>query len=104
MGESCFNIQVVDSLIIDKVKWPTNPLEACLVNNALEEDADIAKYTCWMDSFEPNRRKYFEDLGQAPPKPKSTSEQAPILGLQPLPEHLHYAYLREASTYSVIIS
>ena len=103
-GESCFSIQVVDSLINDKVKLPTDPLEACLVNNVLEEDAEIAEYTCWMDSFEPNRRRYFEDLGQPTPKIKSTSEQAPVLELQPLPEHLQYAYLGEASTYPVIVS
>jgi hypothetical protein len=76
MGESCFSIQVVDSLINDKVKLPTDPLEACLVNNVLEEGAEITEYTCWMDSFEPNRRRYFEDLGQPAPKIKSTSEQA----------------------------
>jgi len=74
MGESCFNIQVVDSLINDKVKLPTNSLEACLVNNVLEEDAEIAEYSCWMNSFELNRKRYFEDLGQAPPIVKSTSE------------------------------
>jgi hypothetical protein len=74
IGESCFSIQVVDSLINDKVKHPNDPLEACLVNNVLEEDAEIAEYTCWMDSFELNRRRYFEDLGQAPLKVKSTNE------------------------------
>jgi len=74
IGESCFSIQVVDSLINDKVKHPNDSLEACLVNNVLEEDAEIAEYTCWMDSFELNRRRYFEDLGQAPLKVKSTNE------------------------------
>jgi len=64
----------VDSLINDKVKHPNDSLEACLVNNVLEEDAEIAEYTCWMDSFELNRRRYFEDLGQAPLKVKSTNE------------------------------
>ena len=81
MGDSYFKIQVVDSLINDKVKLPIDPLEACLVNNVLVEDAEIAEYTCWMDSFEPNQRKYFEDLGQALLKPKSISEQAPVLEL-----------------------
>jgi len=74
IGESCFSIQVVDSLINDKDKHPNDPLEACLVNNVLEEDVEIAEYTCWMDSFELNRRRYFEDLGQAPLKVKSTNE------------------------------
>jgi len=104
MGESCFSIQVVESLINDKVKLPTDPLEACLLNKVWAEDAEITEYTCWMDSFEPNRRRYFEDLGQPAPKIKSTSEQAPVLELQPLPKHLRYAYLREASTYPVIVS
>jgi hypothetical protein len=74
IGESCFSIQVVDSLINDKDKHPNDPLEACLVNNVLEEDVEIAEYTCWMDSFELNRRRYFEDLGQATLKVKSTNE------------------------------
>jgi hypothetical protein len=41
MGESCFSIQVVESLINDKVKLPTDPLEACLLNKVWEEDAEI---------------------------------------------------------------
>jgi len=41
MGESCFSIQVVDSLINDKVKHPNDPFQACLVNNVMEEDAEI---------------------------------------------------------------
>jgi len=94
---------VVDSLINDKVKHPNDLLEACLVNNVMKEDAQITKYTCWMESFEPNRGRYFEDLGQAPPKIKSTSEQALVLELQPLPEHFRYAYLGEAFTYPVIV-
>jgi hypothetical protein len=69
MGDRCFSIQVVDSLINDKVKHPNDLLQACLVNNVME-DAHITKYTCWMESFEPNRGRYFEDLGQAPPKIK----------------------------------
>jgi len=39
MGESCFSIRVVDSLINDKVKHPNDLLQACLVNNVMEEDA-----------------------------------------------------------------
>ena len=74
MGEICFNIQVVDSLINNKVKHLTNPLEACLVNNILEEDAEIVGYICWIESFEPNRKRYFKDSGQAQPKIESTSE------------------------------
>jgi len=50
-----------------------------------------------MESFEPNRGRYFEDLGQAPPKIKSTTEQSPVLELQPLPEHLRYHILEKLS-------
>jgi hypothetical protein len=39
MGERCFSIRVVDSLINDKVKHPNDLLQACLVNNVMEEDA-----------------------------------------------------------------
>jgi len=102
MGDRCFSIQVVDSLINDKVKHPNDLLQACLVNNVME-DAHITKYTCWMESFEPNRGRYFEDLGQAPPKIKWTSEQALVLELQPLPKHLWYAYIGEAFTYPMIV-
>ena len=45
------------------------------------KDFKISENTCWMDFFEPNRSRYFEDLGQAPPKLKSTIKQAPVLEL-----------------------
>lgn len=57
-----------------------------------------------MDSFGPNNRKYFEDLGQGPSRPLPSIEKPPVLELKPLLEHLRYAYHGESSTLLVIIS
>ena len=57
LEESCFSIQAVDSLASDKFKNPGESLGACLVNDAMVEDVEMAEYTCWMDSFEHNQKK-----------------------------------------------
>ena len=57
-----------------------------------------------MDSFEPNRRKYFESLGENTKTPVPYVEQPPKMEQKPLPSHLKYAYLGNASTLPVIIS
>ena len=57
-----------------------------------------------MDSFEPNRRKYFESLGENTKTPVPSVEQPPKMEQKPLPSHLKYAYLGNASTLPVIIS
>ena len=57
-----------------------------------------------MDSFEPNRRKYFESLGENTKTPVLSVEQPPKMEQKPLPSHLKYAYLGTASTLPVIIS
>ena len=44
----------------------TDPLEASLVQSDSTNMSEEAKeYVKWMDSFEPNRRKYFESLGES---------------------------------------
>ena len=58
----------------------------------------------WLDSFGPNNRRYFEDLGTGPSKPLPSIEKPPVLELKPLPDHLRYAFLGESSTLPVIIS
>ena len=58
----------------------------------------------WMDSFGPNRRKYFESLGESAKSPVPSVEQPPKMDQKPLPSHLKYAYLGVASTLPVIIS
>ena len=57
-----------------------------------------------MDSFKPNRRKYFESLGENTKTLVPSFEQPPKMKKKPLPSHLKYAYLRTASTLPVIIS
>ena len=57
-----------------------------------------------MDSFEPNRRKYYEPLGENTKTLVPSVEQPPKMEQKPLPSHLRYAYLGNASTIPVIIS
>ena len=57
-----------------------------------------------MDSFEPNRRKYFESLCKNTKTPVPSVEQPPKIEQKPLPSHLKYAYLGNSSTLPVIIS
>ena len=56
-----------------------------------------------MDSFKPNRRKYFESLGENTKTLMPSVEQPPKMEQNQLPSHLKYAYLRTASTLPVII-
>ena len=57
-----------------------------------------------MDSFGPNKRKYFESLGARPNRLTPSIEKPPSLEEKPLPTHLRYAYHGEAFTLPVIIS
>ena len=57
-----------------------------------------------MDSFQPNRWKYYEPLGKIAQTSVPSFEQAPKMEQKPLPSHSRYAYLRDASTLPVIIS
>ena len=57
-----------------------------------------------MDSFQPNRRKYYEPLGEIAQMFVPSFEQPPKMDQKPLPSHLRYAYLGDASTLPVIIS
>ena len=56
-----------------------------------------------MDSFQPNRRKYYEPLRKIAQTSVPSFEQAPKMEQKPLPIHLRYAYLGNASTLPVII-
>ena len=58
----------------------------------------------WIDSFQPNRRKYYEPLGEITQTSVPSFKQPPKMEQKPLPSHLRYAYLRDASTIPVIIS
>ena len=56
-----------------------------------------------MDSFQPNRMKYYESLGENAQTSVPLVERPPQLEKKPLPSHLRYAYLGEPSTLPVII-
>ena len=58
----------------------------------------------WMDSFQPNRRKYYEPLGEIAQTSMTSFEQPPKMEEKPLPSHLRYSYPGDASTLLVIIS
>ena len=53
-------------------------LETNLVQSELEELGEEAKeYVKWMDSFQPNRRKYYEPLGENTQTSVPSFEQPP---------------------------
>ena len=57
-----------------------------------------------MNSFEENRKKYYEPLEESVNKLILSIEKAPRLEQKQLPKHLRYAYLGNSSTIPVIIS
>ena len=103
-SDTCFMAEIVEA-IVSSQSGLTDHLEAILVQSDSENMGEEAEeYVKWMDSFEPNRRKYFESLGESAKTPVPSDEQPPKMEQKPLPSHLKYAYLRMASTLPVIIS
>ena len=63
-SDACFMIEAVEDIVLSH-SGLTDPWEASLVQNAKEELSEEAEeYVKWMDSFQPNRRKYYEPLGE----------------------------------------
>ena len=103
-SDTCFMTKTVE-VIVSSQSGLTDPLEASLVQSDSENLGEEAKeYVKWMDSFEPNRRKYFKSLGENAKLLVPFVEQPPKMEQKPLPSHLNYAYLGTASTLPVIIS
>ena len=103
-SDTCFMAEIVEA-IVSSQSGLTDPLKASLVENDSENMSEEAEeYVKWMDSFGPNRRKYFESLGEGAKTPVPSVEQPPKMEQKPLPSHLKYAYLGVASTLPVIIS
>ena len=103
-SDTCFMTETVEA-IVSSQSGLTDPLEASLVQSDSENLGEEAEdYVKWMDSFEPNRRKYFELLGENTKMPVPSAEQPSKMEQNPLPSHLKYAYLGAASTLPVIIS
>ena len=91
--------------IVSSQSGLTDPLETSLAQSESEElGKEVKEYVKWMDSFQPNRRKYYELLGEIPQKSVPSFEQPPKMEQNPLPSHLRYACLRDTSTLPVIIS
>ena len=53
-----------------------------------DDDSEVLELISYMESFGPNRRIYFEDLGTAPSKVLPSIVQASKLELKLLPGHL----------------
>ena len=103
-SDTCFMEEIVEA-IVSSQSGLIDPLEASLVQSDYENMSEEAEeYVKWMDSFEPNRRKYFESLGESTKTPVPSVEQPPKMEQKPLPSHLKYAYLGIASTLPVMIS
>ena len=101
---TCFKIETVEA-IVSSQSGPTNHLETSLVQSKSEELGEkVKEYVKWMDSFHPNRRKYFEPLGEITQMLVPSFEQPPKIEQKPLSSHLRYAYLEDIFTLPVIIS
>ena len=104
-NDNCFRGDVVEAIVSIQL-GPSEPLETSLTHkdpSSCEDDL-VREYVQWMNSFDLNRRKYFESLGASPSRLIPSIEKPPILEEKQLPTHLKYAYLGEASTLPVIIS
>ena len=63
-SDTCFMIETVEA-IVSSHSGPTDPLETSLVQSESEElGEEVKEYVRWMNSFQPNRRKYYEPLGE----------------------------------------
>ena len=103
-SDACFMIEAVEA-IVPSQSGLTGPFEASLVQNAKEAlNEEAEDYGKWMDSFQPNKRKYYEPLGENTQTSVPSVKRPPQLEKKPLPSHLRYAYLGESSTLPVIIS
>ena len=61
-SDACFMIGAVEAIVFSQ-SGLTDPLETSLVQNVKEELSEkVKEYVKWMDSFHPNRRKYYEPL------------------------------------------
>ena len=102
---SCFRVDVLEVIVSSQLDY-SELLETSLTHDDPSscEDETVQEYVKWMDSFGPNRRKYFESLGASPSRLTPSIEKPYIVEEKQLPNHLRYAYLGEESTLQVIIS
>ena len=98
-SDTCFMIETVEA-IVSSQSGLIDPLETSLVHSESEEyGEEVKEYVKWMDSFQPNRRKYYEPLGEIIQMSVPSFEQPPKIEQKPLPSHLRYAYLGDPPPY-----
>ena len=89
-SDTCFMIKTVEA-IVSSQSGPTDPLRTSLVQSESEELGEkVKEYVKWMDSFQPNRRKYYEPLGEIAQTSVPSFEKPPKMEQKPLPNHLRY--------------
>ena len=64
-SDSCYRIENIEA-IVSNHKDTDDPLETSLLqDDSLKLDDEVKAYVQWMNSFEKNRRKYYEPLGES---------------------------------------
>ena len=88
-SDNYFIIYLVEAIVSSQVGH-TDPIETSLLHrdSVRLNDEDVAKYLIWMDSFEPNKRKYFEHLGESPNRLINSIEKSSNFREKPLLAHL----------------
>ena len=78
-SDSCYRIENIKA-IVSNHEDTDGPLETShLQVDLLELDDEAEAYVRWMNSFEENRRKYYEPLGESVNKSIPSIEKAPQL-------------------------
>ena len=76
-SDTCFIVETVEA-IVSSQSGLTDPLQTSLVQSESEELGEEAEeYVKFMDSFQPNRRKYYKPLGKNTQMPMPSFEQPP---------------------------
>ena len=78
-SDSCYRIENIKA-IVSNHEDTHDPLETRLLQvDPLELDDEAKAYVQWMNSFEENRRKYYEPLGESMNNSIPSIEKAPQL-------------------------
>ena len=87
-----FRVDVCEEAINNHSCCPEEPLEVCILNSCEFADDIVTcaalEYTNYMDGFEANKRKYFEELGESSKSVKPSIEEPPDIEKKELPSHL----------------
>jgi hypothetical protein len=105
-SDTCCQVDALDELVTD-VFHATNPEKDHEANDAKLEEEKLEGTECMVNLVEQSNAKrhwQYESLGSNPTPSVPSVEKAPSLELKPLPSHLRYAYLGDASTLPVIIA